>query len=71
MDIELDPEELPAPKIADIAQRAAQGKGIDSAAALALLRHILFQADEIERTKVRLDPYLDKAHGNPALISLH
>jgi len=71
MDIELTPEELPAPKIKQIAQRAAEAKGIDSADALALIRHLLWQDDQIELTRVRLDPFLDKANGNPALISLH
>lgn len=71
MDIELIPEELSAPKIKEIAQRATRAEGIESGDALALVRHILWQADQIELTKVRLDPFLDKAHGNPALISLH
>lgn len=70
MDIELTPEELSAPEIRAVANRAAEGNGIDSGAALALLRHIQWQADENERIRVRLDPYLDQAHGSPA-VSLH
>ena len=70
MDIELTPAELSAPGLLQIASRAAEGNGIDSGAALALLRHIQWQADEIERIRVRLDPYLDQADESPA-ISLH
>jgi len=70
MDIELTPAELSAMELLQIADRAADGNGIDSGRALALLRHIQWQADEIEKIRVRLDPYLDQAHGSPA-ISLH
>jgi hypothetical protein len=70
MDIELTPEELSASKIQQIATHTAEGNGIDSGAALALLRHILWLEDEREKTRVRLDPYLDQAHGSPA-VSLH
>jgi hypothetical protein len=70
MDIELTPAELSATEILQIANHAAKGGGIDSGAALALLRHIQWQADEIEKIRVRLDSYLDQTHGSPA-ISLH
>lgn len=70
MDIELTPEKMDAARIDAAAQKAAQGKGIDSGVALALLRHVLWQDEEMERLRVRLDPYLDRAHGSPA-VSLH
>lgn len=71
MDIELTPKELSAPDLKAIAQRVADYGGIESSAAIALLRHIEWQADEIERTRVRLDSYLDKAHGSPAATPVH
>lgn len=70
MDIELTPKELTAPEIEAIAQRAGEGKGISSGDALALLRHVLWQNDKIEHTKLSLDEYKDRTHGSPA-ISLH
>jgi hypothetical protein len=70
MDIELTPAEISAMELLQIAEHAAEGHGIDSGAALALLRHIQWQADELEKARVRLDSYLDQAHGSPA-VSLH
>ncbi len=71
MDIELTPEELPAPAIQELAQRAALGMSLSSTDAIGLIRHVLFQADQIEHVKVRLDPYLDEASGSPATVPVH
>lgn len=66
-----DAQECPAAEITAIARRAEDFYRIDRRDASALLRHIQWQADEIERLKVRLDPYLDKTQGNPAAIPVH
>jgi hypothetical protein len=71
MDIETEEsedeaQELPAAEIAAIARMAKEFNRINGKDALALLRHIQWQADQHELVKVRLDAYLDKTHGSPA-----
>lgn len=70
MDIELAPKKLEAPDLQAIAKLAVEG-GLDIGSALALLRHVQWQDDEIERLRVRLDPYLDRVHGSPAEQPVH
>lgn len=70
-DDEEEPKELPAPEIAQIEIWAKEYDRVDSAHVRALLLHAQWQADEIERLKVRLDPYLDRAHGSPATVPVH
>jgi hypothetical protein len=71
MDIELTPEKLPDGDLKRISEQASKGNGIDTGSAIKLIRHILWQDENVELVRVRLDHYLDTAHGNPALISLH
>lgn len=66
-----EPKELPAPEIAQIERLAKEFNRVDSTYVQALLLHAQWQADEIERLKVRLDPYLDRAHGSPATVPVH
>lgn len=66
-----EPKELPAPEIAQIELWAKDCNHVDSTYVRALLLHVQWQADEIERIKVRLDPYLDEANGSPAAIPVH
>lgn len=66
-----EPKELSAPEIAQIELWAKDFNRVDSTYVRALLLHVQWQADEIERIKVRLDPYLDEANGNPSAIPVH
>lgn len=72
MDIELTPKELSKEQITTLARIAvnADSGGVSTAGVISLLRHILWQEDENEKIRVRLDPYLDQARGSPA-IPLH
>jgi hypothetical protein len=63
--------ELQVDDLYEIEGRARRFGSIDSKDALAILAHAQWQADEIERLKVRLDPYLDQAKGSPATVPVH